>query len=747
MRKLMWFTLGFGAACALCAYLWITEGLTLPAFQLTLLFVALILGSRWLKWLKPVAAVCIGCAVGLGWFQLYCDHYLSLAAGLDGKIADVTARCTDYSYQTDYGTAVEGILYLEGKPFRAKLYVSGEIDMEPGDVLEGLFELRVTTPDGSDEATAHQGKGVFLLGYQEEDARLLKLAEMPKWGFPAVLRQNLLEIIDLCFPVDTVGFAKALLLGDRTGIDYETNTAFKVSGIMHVIAVSGLHVSIVFSLIYILCFKRRWLVALLGIPALILFAAVAGFSPSITRACIMQCLMILAMLFNREYDGPTELSFSCLVMLAFNPLVITSVSFQLSVGCMIGIFLFQKSVYEWMTGKLGCEKKHRLVKLKRWFAGSVSVTLSAMTLTTPLVALYFGTVSLVGVLTNLLTLWIISFIFYGIMLVCLTGAFWPAVGTVIAGVIGWPIRYVLSVSKTLASFPLAAVYTRSVYMIAWLVFCYLLLTIFLRSRKKRPATLLCCAVIGLCLSLGASWIEPLTDECRMTVLDVGQGQCIMLQSEGKTYLVDCGGSNDEEAADLAAETLLSQGVFRLDGIILTHYDRDHSGGLPYLLTRIPADTIFMPESEDEAGMGDMLDDLTEGAVVRLNEDIQLLYGTTELSVFGPVIPDSGNESSLAVLFRAGNCDILITGDRSDFGERMLLKTAEIPRLEVLVAGHHGSKHSTSQELLAATMPKLAVISVGENYYGHPSQEVLDRFAAIGCPVYRTDLDGNITFRR
>jgi len=125
----------------------------------------------------------------------------------------------------------------------------------------------------------------------------------------------------------------------------------------------------------------------------------------------------------------------------------------------------------------------------------------------------------------------------------------------------------------------------------------------------------------------------------------------------------------------------------------------------------------------------------------------MTYGSTELSVFGPVVPDSGNESSLAVLFRHENCDILITGDRSDFGEHMLLKTADIPELDVLVVGHHGSKHATCEELLAVTKPKIAVISVGENHYGHPTQEVLDLLAAIGCTVYRTDLHGNIVLRR
>ena len=742
MRKLMWFTIGFGAACALCSYFWLTTGLWIAAVMMLVLFSGSALLSRQIRWMRCAAAVCLGCAAGFLWFQFYASFYLLPAAELDGKIADTTAYCTDYSYETDFGSAVEGMLRLDGKPYRAKFYVNGQVEMEPGDVLKGAFEFRVTTPDGADEPTAHQGKGIFLLAYQEADAELLKLAQPPRWSNIARWKHRIQNTLEIYCPADVVGFAKALLLGDRTGIDYETNTAFKLSGISHVIAVSGLHVTILFTLINILCFKRRIFVTILGIPALILFAAVTGFSPSVTRACIMQCLMILALLFGKDYDGPTELACSCLVMLLVNPLVIISVSFQLSVGCMIGIFLFYDRICGYLTDRLGKRKS----KIKRWFVNSVSVTLGAMVTTTPLVPLYFGTVSLVGVLTNLLSLWVISFVFYGIILVCILGAFWPAAAAISASVIAWPIRYVLNVSQVLAAVPLSAVYTASVYVVMWLVFCYVLLGTFLISRKRKPLVLFCCAVISLCLALGASWLEPLTDNCRMTVLDVGQGQCILLQSEGKTYLVDCGGSDAEEAADAAAERLFSQGVFRLDGVILTHFDEDHSGGMEYLMQRIPVDTLFFPYSTDEDHVLERLEPLA-GQVMELKENLCISYGDTDLSIFAPVVPDSGNESSLAVLFRHEDCDILITGDRSAFGERMLLRTAEIPQLDILVAGHHGSKYSTSEQLLNATMPKIVAISVGENHYGHPAQEVLDRITAVGAVVYRTDMHGNIILRR
>ena len=113
MRKLMWFTMGFGAACALCAYFWLTDGLWIGALVMAAMFTGAALLSRKIRWVRCIAAVCLGCAAAFLWFQFYATFYLAPAADLDGKIADTTSYCTDYSYETDYGSAVEGILRLE----------------------------------------------------------------------------------------------------------------------------------------------------------------------------------------------------------------------------------------------------------------------------------------------------------------------------------------------------------------------------------------------------------------------------------------------------------------------------------------------------------------------------------------------------------------------------------------------------------------------------------------------------------
>lgn len=738
MRKLMWFSAGFAAACAVGAYL--TQGVILLWLALGCLIAAVGMLLLRIPKMRILVAAALGCAVGACWFWTFDLLQLDMLRTLDTRTVALSAEITDYGYKIESGSAADAVTEINGKRYRVRLYTRGEESLWPGDQVQGEFRLHLTV-GGGDANTYRQGEGIFLLAYPRGELTVNRGIHAPARYFPTVLRLRLKTMLYDALPADAAGFACALLLGDSTGLSYAQNTAFKVSGIRHVIAVSGLHVSILFGLVYTAAGKRRVMTALLGIPVLLLFAAVAGFSPSVTRACIMQILMILALLIGREYDPPTALGFAALIMLAINPLTVTSVSFQLSAGCMIGIFLFSGRIREYLLRRMPGKRS----VITKWVVGTLSVSLSAMSVTLPLSAWYFGTVSLIGVFTNIVALWVISFIFYGILLICLSGYIWMPLAKTVGWCIAWPIRYVLLAAKALSSFPWAAVYTCSVYTVLWLVFCYILFALFLFSKKKRPLVLILCAMLGLCLSVGAAWLEPRMDDYRVTVLDVGQGQCILLQSGEHVCLVDCGGDSNLAVADLAAETLLSQGISRIDGLILTHFDRDHVGGAEALLTRLKTDVIYVPRTES-----DLYDSLRENygnTLCRVGRKTTVTCGRMRITMIPGEYGKSDNESGLAVLFQTENCDILITGDRSISGEQQLMRDADLPKLEALIVGHHGASDATGLELLRVTMPDVAVISVGENNpYGHPSQEVLDRLALFGCQVLRTDQNGTVIIR-
>ena len=744
MRKFMWLTVGFAGACAFGAYCY--NPWLLPIAVLFLLLAALcFVLIRWKIGFRIATAILLGAGLGLSYFNLYDLSVLNNVRDLDGRTVETTIAVADYSYQTDRGSAFDGKISVDNRTYKVRVYLDAYMELEPGQQLQGAFRFKMTFWNG-DDSLNNAGKGTYLFAHQSGEISISQDIQRNWTDYPAIWREDLINRIRSVFPADSESFARALLLGDTTDIDYETDTALKLSGIRHVIAVSGLHVSAAFGILYLLAGKKRLLTVLIGVPAVILFSALSGFTPSVTRACIMQILMMLALLFDKEYDPPTALSFAVFVMLIVNPMTIGSVSFQLSAACMIGIFLFGERLYNWLKASpyFGRGKG----KLSSGICGSISITFSTMVTTTPLTAYYFGTVSIIGIATNLLVLWAILIIFYGTMLICAFSYICLPLAQFLGSILAWLIRYVKAAAVIMSTVPMGAVYTKSIYIVAWIIFAYVLLAIFVMIKRRSAMLFTGLVLCGLFVSVTLSWIEPMIGQCRVTMLDVGQGQAILLQSGGKNFLVDCGGNYDAGAADVAAETLLSQGIYKLDGVIITHYDADHAGGMPYLLTRVSTENLFLPYAEDEDDIGGRLQAVSSAAVHSVKEDMKISYDGVEITIFAPVSYNSGNESSMCILFQTENCDILIVGDRSEKTERMLIERYDLPQLDVLVAGHHGAKTSTSVELLEVTRPEYVFISAGEdNPYGHPAQQTIDRISEFGCKILRTDEHGTVIFRR
>ena len=749
MRKLMWFAVGFVTACGIGAYILRGFGYIYLATLGLLAGVAMLLVKK--KQWKIIGVILLGVGLGFGWLQGYEMLYLQSAHDYDTQTVYAAVEVSEYGRPTYYGVAVDGTIRIEGMTYPIRLYVNDTQSLSPGDVVEGTIELRLTANGGSAESTNFLSDGIVFLGYVQDGAQISIAQEVPVRYYPAFLRKNILAFMDRLFPADTLAFARALLLGDSDGLSYEMDTAFKTSGIRHVVAVSGLHVAILFSVIYILAGKRRFLTALLGLPVLFLFAAVAGFSPSVVRACIMQGLMILALLFNREYDPPTALAAAVLVILMNNPSAIYSPGLQLSAGCMIGMFLFCSKIRAFLLkGKLGSYVGKKGIRgwAVRWSTTCIAVTLSTMLFTTPLCAYYFGMVSLVGVVTNLLTLWMISGIFYGLILSCLLGFVWLPAGCFVAQCISWPIRLVQLVANGLSCLPIAAVYTCSDYIVIWIAVSYVLIGWFFLCKKKKPVLTALGIVVSLAACIGMSWVEPVVGNYLVTVIDVGQGQSVLLRCGGANFLVDCGGPNGRQTADQTAQLLLSQGITSLDGIIVTHYDSDHVGAVELLMRRIYTVTLYLPDVSDETGYKESLANGFADRIHWVENDTVLRCLDSQIHIYTADAGKTGNEGSLCVLFQRQNCDILITGDRGTGAEAALLEKTVLPDLELLVAGHHGASSSTGLPLLFATRPDVVAISVGaENTYGHPASEVLERLRLFGCEVRRTDLDGTINFRR
>ena len=525
--------------------------------------------------------------------------------------------------------------------------------------------------------------------------------------------------------------------------------AMQETGLAHLFAVSGLHCAFLVTLLALLISRRQRLLCAVTIPLLLFYMVRVGMSPSVVRACIMQIFLLIAPLFRRGSDPLTSLAAALLVILLCNPFAAASVSLQLSFSATLGMVLLSPRLYKLLTGWY--KGKCRPLRTALCFvAANLSATLSAVVFTAPLTAWYFRIFVLVAPLSSLLAVPAAGWSFMAAFVTVLLGFVWLPLASLL-GWISWAlVRYILWIANGMMSWRYHAVYFTNPYLVYWLLFLYAAFIGCAATPDGKRKYLLASALSVLTLT-AAIWVNLQDYQYGVLTaltLDVGQGESVILTSGGETALVDCGSSNSyKDPGGLAADTLHSMGVRELSAVVVTHYHADHTNGLYEVLRRIPVQTIYLPDIEDEYGVRERLVSLAEekGAqVTYVTKETADTLGDTVLTIYPPV--QSGgdlNELGLTALASAGDFDLLITGDMSGSTEKKLVETYALPDIEVLVVSHHGSRYSSNIRFLKSVTPEAAVISVGDNNYGHPSEETLQRLLAVGADIWRTDQQGTI----
>ncbi|MBO4913701.1 MAG: DNA internalization-related competence protein ComEC/Rec2 [Oscillospiraceae bacterium] len=693
---------------------------------------------------KRALLIGFGLALALIWSFAYAWVVHAPYEKLAGTKDTFLMELADYPSSTDYGYRAEVRLRKRGLLGKAVLYGDSELEgLEPGTWISAYCEIRSSSLIRGSKTSTHTSRGVYALLYARGDIQTCEGNAGSARYFPQRVSYSISDVIKQCFPDETAPLINAILLGDRYELSDGDKTLLSETGLYHVTAVSGLHCAFLLSIIVLIVGRhRRGLLVAVAVPVLTLYAMLVGLSPSVVRACVMLILTIIAPLFKSDSDPLTSLSFALFLILAANPFSVKSISLQLSFAAMLGLILLTSGMYDRLRNK----KRGKAA----WFLlGSLCATAGAMVFTAPLSAAYFNTLVLAAPISNLLCLWAATLTFSAGLIAVLVGLFSPAAAGIIACVPHLGASYLLWTARLISKLPWHAVSFSNSYLKFWLVYVYAIFVVcaVAKSGKAKYAAASALAVVSLAFVLWLNAFPMRSGSLHVVTLDVGQGQCVVLYSRGSAAMIDCGSKSYGNAGTVAADYLRSIAVDRLESVVLSHYHSDHSNGLGVLLARVDVGELVLPDIEE----GDELRAEVLSLAQKYGVNVRFIYetetiplGSAEIKVFPPASEVDMNEECLSVLCTAGTFDALFTGDMDANTEYLLIAKNELPDVEMLMAGHHGSRWSTGGDLLAEVTPEIAVISCGVgNSYGHPHQETLYALRDAGIEIFRTDLQGSI----
>jgi len=606
-----------------------------------------------------------------------------------------------------------------------------------------------------------QGLNIHRRGSTKSSLLVIRAASAPAGSVRAWVsrvRRRVQTALEKRFPSadgkdisPTGAVLEALLLGEDGRLDERTVENLQKTGLYHLFAISGGHIAIinllVFSLFRLIRMSRRASSLALAL-FLVFYTALVEGSPSVLRATLMTLAFLAGRLLWKDVHVLNSIAASAFVLLLVNPSSLFDIGFELTYAATLTIILFTPPLLK-MLPRLP-------LKLSELACLSVTASLGAM----PLIARSFNRVAFSALLLNLPAVPLVGLIM-GLGYAFLPfAAVVPAAAGPPAAALGLLVALFSRISHSLDAWPFLSI--RVPTPPAGLLCAYYaalgLTLVRPRRRFQRPAVVCACAAFLLLIIV--SPFRPASPDLRITMIDVGQGESILVEFPGRrVLLVDGGGlaaSPFDVGEKVVSPVLWRKGIKRIDALVLTHPHPDHLDGLVAVARNFRIEEFWegLP-AENEGLYAELLRALPPGVIRRrLGRGAHLEKGPVSIDILNPPSAAAGagpvpgeNENSLVIRLTMGAVSFLFMGDAGPGTERSLLESGLDLGSAVLKAGHHGSPASTSAAFLAAVRPRLVLVSVGEgNTYGFPGRALLDRCGRAGALICRTDLDGAIEIR-
>lgn len=630
-------------------------------------------------------------------------------------------------------------------------YTKEDIKADVGDLvkLDGYLVgmKRPTNPGGFDELSYYYSRKIYYKLYSD-NAVIINHS----FNFNSLisnLRNSVYEHINYLFPENEASIISTMLLGMKEELSQDTKKLYQMSGISHLLAISGLHVSILglglFNFLKKVSNKIKTSAGI-SIIVLILYCLLTGGSISTVRATIMLCLMLLSYFFTERYDVFAAIFSAAFIILLLNPYQLFDVGFLLSFSAVLGIVLITPILEE------------RYNQFNKKILSLLFVTLSASLCTYPVIAYFFYQLSFYGVIVNLIVVPIMSGVIgFSILAITLSYA-WIKLGTFTAGIVYFILKYIEMITKLVPGLPIHIIHIKKPTILCILIYYLILFSAAAKRIKYRSIIIISLIIVMLTLN-GSLRIND--NKVEVTFLDVGQGDSAVINYQNKVWLVDGGGninstSEHNQGYYVLLPYLYSNGITHIEGIWISHSDFDHIYGIIEVIREVSVKYIVM-----SAPYQTYKDELTQKLIEVANEkNIDIYYLAkgdrityNELSMTC-VYPEkkisyypNNNARSLVMQLKLNEFDILFPGDIEADQEFNLINSTCEEKLssEILKVPHHGSGTSSSDIFIDEVSPKVAIFSYGEhNKFGHPSISVVNKYETRGIDDYHIKDEGAVT---
>lgn len=724
----------------------------------------------------------------------YAEQVEGMDGAVSGRIYDIKVydNYTDIYIKADCIQAVdnEKITYKGNTNLLVRIYDMQEYKLGQKIEAYGTFALfkENTNPGGFNSKRYYENKNIFLFcdnGNVVTASRSYNIITQ----YLRSLRGKLSDVFDTVYDDKHSGIIKTMLLGDKTDLDADVKREYRINGIAHVLAISGLHIAMIGMWIFKKLRKYTGSYILSGIAAIILivlYGIMTGLGTATFRAVIMLIMDIAARISGRTSDLMTSMGVSCVILCMVNPLIIRDAGFLLSFGAVFAIGgaapVFQKKAcsrlrackYEKLLGgRIGTY----LEKMK----SALTVSLSINLVITPIIIYFYYEFPLYGIIINLFVIPLMSVVVMLGIISGVAGLIWSSDFAAIH-FLSEPVELVLDIYDILCDFfgrlPCSNINTGHISILLILIYYGTLAIVlcgirFLKSdtRIRRSVIITMLAAFAVCIAVCIFEFRP---KFRLVFLDVGQGDGILITTDnGTNILIDGGSTSNKSVGEYVISTAIKYyGMSDIDYVFLTHGDEDHISGIKYLIeeenTGITIDNLVIAWYGDLEGLAEITELAKEKDInIQYMDtgDRLVEYGTDKIGAYSEtpfilecIYPDeaainaleasgadlSANDLSLVLRMDYGELSVLFTGDIGSVVEEYLVEKACNIDCDILKLPHHGSKYSSSTDFLAKCSPYYSVISCGlNNLYGHPHAETLSRLETIDTTIFRTDLSGAV----